>query len=470
MRAETNILVQQNQGQATVKTSSSNMGSIDTFEMNGHADIANLRQPGIFGQMCFDSYTIVTLGFAIDDSHQESIVQNLDEASLKVTATFPFVGGQVVIEGRTTTESGLYKIVPYPPHDGHSLVYRKDCTSLLPPYAEIASTKAPFSKLDGNVLSPMPGFGAILSTDIPWPVLIIQANLISGGLLLTFASEHNALDMNGQGHLIKLFSTACNNQPFDPLDIKLGNEDPVQDLLKPGEKSIDLSVMKRPSMLASPTPPAPPPCSWTYWRCPASVLAQLKSSSRAYSTNDAFCAFYFQAICAARIALGVIKSDELIHFGRAANARKPMGLTDKHMGHAVAHADTLLLPTESLAHIAAELRKTLGTIDGNWARSAISHINNTADKTTIFYGGMHRAGKDVMLSSWAHHPMYQLEFGNLGKPDFCRRPRMGLVPDLAYLMPRTREGDMDVAVCLRPEEVEALHRVKEWEEVMEHIG
>ena len=380
------------------------MGSIDTTNTNGHTETSVLRQPGIFGQLCFDSYTIITLGFAVDDSHRDAVLQNLDEASLKLTAAFPFIGGQVIIEGRTSTSSGLYKIVPYAPHNGHSVVRRKDCTSLLPSYSEMVSAKAPFTMLDGDIISPMPGFGAQLATDIPWPVLVIQANIVSGGLLLTFASEHNALDMNGQGQLIRLFSTACNNQPFDPLDVKLGNEDPIQALLNPGEKSIDLSVMKRPSMLTS-GPPAPPPCTWTYWRCPASVLANLKSSSQAYSTNDALCAFYFRSMCAARIALGEITPSEQIHFGRAANARKPMGMTDKHMGHSVAHADTLLLPTDSLTHIASELRKTLGTIDGNWTRSAISHIANTEDKTTIFYGGLHRAGKDVILSSWAHHPL-----------------------------------------------------------------
>ena len=79
-------------------------------------------------------------------------------------------------------------------------------------------------------------------------------------------------------------------------------------------------------------------------------------------------------------------------------------------------------------------------------------------------------GKDIILSSWAHHPIYRLEFGQLGKPDFCRRPKMSVCPDLAYLMPRTREGDIDVAVCLTPDEVEALGKVGEWRDVMEYVG
>ncbi|KAJ6072290.1 hypothetical protein N7467_010375 [Penicillium canescens] len=46
----------------------------------------------------------------------------------------------------------------------------------------------------------------------PASLFLIQANIITGGLILTFVAQHNTMDMTGQAHIIHLFSKACRDE------------------------------------------------------------------------------------------------------------------------------------------------------------------------------------------------------------------------------------------------------------------
>src|SRR5271156_56535 len=153
-----------------------------------------MQQPSIFGQLLLDTYTVILLGFRIPDTvSRDAVVANLDQSALKLTSIFPFLAGQVVVEGKDAMSTGNYRTVPYEPHTGKSVVRVKDCVELCPSFDELAAAKAPISLLDGDILSPKKGFMHqydMATTENP--VLIIQANFIKGGLLLCFASQHNA--------------------------------------------------------------------------------------------------------------------------------------------------------------------------------------------------------------------------------------------------------------------------------------
>ncbi len=183
-----------------------------------------MRQPGIFGQLGWDTYTIVLLGFPEQPGiSQDDVVMNLDSSALRLLSAYPFLGGQVVKRGQTSTNSGTYEIIPYPPHQKQSPVRRKDCTEICPPYEQILKANAPFAMLDGDILSPMKGMGYQYDEATERPVFIVQANFIKGGLLLCFASMHNALDMNGQGILMKMFAMAARGEEFDASYMEAGN-------------------------------------------------------------------------------------------------------------------------------------------------------------------------------------------------------------------------------------------------------
>lgn len=64
---------------------------------------------------------------------------------------------------------------------------------------------------------------------------------------------------------------------------------------------------------------------------------------------------------------------------------------------------------------------------------------------------------DIMLSSWVKVNCYDLDFGlRLGKPEVVRRQQFVPVESLFCLMPKKRDGEIAVALCLRDEDLEKL--------------
>lgn len=451
-----------------------------------------LRQPGIFGQLCWDTYTVIILGFADQPgTTRDDVLATLDKSALKLLDAYPHLAGQVIKTGVTATNSGKYQIVPYAPHQNKSPVRRKDCTLLCPSYEQILKADAPFAMLDGDILCPVKGMGYQYAAGTEMPVFVMQANFVQGGLLLCFASNHNALDMNGQGIVLKMFAAAGRGEEFDPVLVANGNSDAdtIVPLLKPGEPPANHNSMRRPSTLQSAGKPQqqqqspPTPILWTYWRFSAKVLEELKkeasSGSTWVSTNDALTAFFFQRLTAVRIREGRVAKDENIYVGRAVDSRSLLNppVPDGYLGHLVASADTEWnraqdVVDSSLADVAVRCRASLKEIDDHFVRSLATLINETEDKTTIFYGAKNKPGRDILTSSWAQlHWLSSCDFGKgLGAPDFVRRARMSPVPDLSYIMPKNRNGDMHLATCNFHEDFVGLANDEVWRQRASLVG
>jgi hypothetical protein len=79
--------------------------------------------------------------------------------------------------------------------------------------------------------------------------------------------------------------------------------------------------------------------------------------------------------------------------------------------------------------------------------------------------------RDLLVSSGAGLDTYNINFGPmLGMPVCVRRPRWETAEGVIYLMPKTRDGDIDVAICLRDDDWETLRKTETWNEVGMHIG
>jgi trichothecene 3-O-acetyltransferase len=147
------------------------------------------------------------------------------------------------------------------------------------------------SMLDKYIIAPrktLPG-----SSDEPAfdsaPVFLLQANFITGGLLLTFVAQHNTMNMTGQAQVINLFSKACRNEQFTSEELSSGNLDRrnliplLDDSDKPGSELARQIVKPHPSPPISkgtdghPAPPPPPKCTWAYFSFHPSSLTALKS-------------------------------------------------------------------------------------------------------------------------------------------------------------------------------------------------
>jgi trichothecene 3-O-acetyltransferase len=448
---------------------------------------SKMRQPGIFGQLTWDTYTIVVLGFAEQTgSTSDDVMKTLDTSALQLLQAFPFLAGKVTKHGQTSTNSGTYEIVPYPPHDNKSPVRRKDCTNLCPSYEELVAADAPFSMLNGDTLCPVRGMGHAYNASHEQPVLIIQANFVKGGLLLCCASHHNALDMNGQGMVIKMLAAAGRGEGFDPDMVVAGNRDAdtIVPLLEPGEEGLAFENMRRPSTLNAGEPRGSPPTApWKYWRFTSDMLRQLKTEASKgdgwISTNDAVTAFFVQRLTASRIAAKSLHLTGHVQFQRAIDGRQVLRpqVHPGYLGHMVALCETQWQSAEelrdaSLSDVALKMRNSLKSVDDYFIRSLATLIKTTEDRTTIFYGVTNKAGRDFMTSSWAQlHWAFETDFGpGLGVPDLVRRPYLDEVPDLSYLMPRDKKGNMHLATSLFTEDYDALAADKTWNTYAELVG
>ncbi|KPI37349.1 Trichothecene 3-O-acetyltransferase [Cyphellophora attinorum] len=433
------------------------------------------RQPGPLGQVTFDSYTIIVLGFRVANDARDKAAAALDAASMKLTTAFPWLAGQVVIEGRTESKSGKYAIVPYPEQEGKSLVRTKDCTELCPSYDEILAAKAPFSMLDGDILVSTSPMGYNMPQSVPWPILVIEANYIDGGLLLAFSTQHTGADMTGQGRIITYFAQALRHESFDPEDVREGNRTPdTVKFITKDEQAHSLAGLHRPSQLQVKYPtPVPPKAAmpWVYYRVSAANAKHLKSLSKAYSTNDAITAFYVQTHTNVRAAAGVLKGDEAVVLQRAMSIREQCGYSDRYLGSTAGSPSTTLYPNTDLVTVAAQLRKDLKNIDTHYARSFATALALDDDSTKYYYGADNRMGKDLVVSSWAKLPLCNTSFGEEmgGYPGFVRRPNLAPAP-VTYILPLTRDGDVDLAICTTPDDHKLLQEDKEWCKYAEYIG
>jgi hypothetical protein len=437
----------------------------------------------------FWSYSEILLLFPLAEGIETSkIITNLGHGVQALKEHFPFLTGQVVIEKDKECpepNTGTVRIVPY---DGEPMLRVKHLPQSFPSYDQIQKSKAPASMLDGKVLAPMKAIPERYDGTTTTPVLIIQANFVTGGLILCFAAMHSAMDANGLGQVIRLFAAACNGEELPEEALQAGNLDRTKVIptLPADQPPMEHAELRRTpgdstdshSGLAISAP-------WNYFRLPRAVLAELKAgitqeglkhgSNTWASANDIACALIWRAVLGARSSR--LKEDDDVMFLRAVNGRRYMEppIPQGYFGNVVVGAATTmslrdLVQTLSLSTIAIRIRESLQGISDFNIRSVATLIRGEPDKRTISFEPQHPE-QDICISSWAALPIYPSDFGPfLGKPEFVRRPTMTSCDGLVYIMPKTPGGDLDMAVSLREEDAEKVKHDKVWMSYAELIG
>lgn len=457
---------------------------------------------GPLGQMIgVHTYNVKTLGFTTPDSAaQDRAIAALTAAANKLAAHLPWLTGQVVNVGASSTSSGTFKVVAYSPHEGPSkFIHVKDCKELLKPYATILEAKAPLSMLDGRVLTPCYGFPHMYPSAEAMPVFIVQVNLLQGGIFLTINAQHNVMDANADSQIIRYFARLCAGGELLPQELELANanREKVFPLASNGEELDDLDWFRMPSMLPF-SPPWPPQYGNAPWHCfriPASSVVALKDMAKTaasngdasgaytapfYSTNDILTALVWKHLVRSRSLTGTDTTTGLV---RAVDGRSHFDppVPSGYIGHAVTcvwtrvpHSELLSVPLPSLAFA---LRKNLiEYTTPNHLQSMMHLLRTTEDKTTVNYGAKMNMDTDVMLTSHVGHRVYEADFGEesgLGRPDVVRRPNLPDGRGLAYMLSKGRDGSVDVVASLLPEDLKTLREGEgsaEWNKYVEYIG
>ena len=439
----------------------------------------------VFGQQPnINIYTQICLCFPLADASSDSTVINTMTNGLeRLTASFPWLAGQVVNEGSCRGNSGVFKFKLLA---NRPRLVVKDLRNdpSIPSMDALRRANFPFRMLDETIIAPcktIPGGSDEFTSDSK-PVFLVQANFITGGLLLTFAGQHQAMDMPGQGQVMRLFAKACRNEPLTSDELSSGNL-PRGNLIP----LLDDSYEQGPELahqIVKTIPPHPdsnssnnqakptssPKCTWTYFNFHSTSLSALKSLAIKtmthplgyISTDDALSAFIWQSVTRARLARLDPKTEST--FARAIDARRYLDIPKAYPGlvqNMTYHTHTFeTLASAPLGFIASQLRSALDpktTNLGYITRALATFISRTPDKSIVSVAAALELSTDMMLSSWANIDCYDLDFNlGLGKPEAVRRPQFQPYESLIYLMPRTLDGEIAVGICLRDEDMEVL--------------
>lgn len=208
-----------------------------------------------------------------------------------------------------------------------------------------------------------------------------------------------------------------------------------------------------------------------------SLATRTKPASSAYvSTDDALSALIWQ--CTSRARLSRLGAEVKTTFARAIDPRHYLGLPPTYPGlvQNMAYSTSTIeaLVTAPLGVPASDLRAAVDPATSNLGhatRALATAIDRAADKTTINVMAAVDPSKDIALSSWVKPDFYELDFNlGLGKPECVRRPRFTPVESLMYLMPRARDGEIALALCLRDEDMERLKADEEFTKYATYIG
>ncbi|KAH0377668.1 hypothetical protein KCU92_g9111, partial [Aureobasidium melanogenum] len=443
----------------------------------------------VVGQLPFlKTYSHLLLAFPLADSDEarSSSVYDIQSAAVRLRAAIPWLSARVVNECSGSGNSGLFRLKP---RSEHIDVRVHEAFDVCHTYDELLSAQGPATMLDGGLLAPCKAFPeSYEDTDAnPAPVLVFQINLIKGGILLDCAAQHNFIDMSGIEQCFNLLAMAMNGQPFPPEAIKAGNMDrrTLIPLLSQRKSAFDpRQFIRRLPSEQGPAPSEPDsPFSWCYFRFTAMKLADLKvlamaksgtSTETSVSTNDAVTAFCWKHVTTARLRRRQTPH-AIAKLCRAVDARKTMGVPTEYMGDLVTIATSCMtfqgLADASLGDIAMTLRRDLNAVNNReYIRSFATFIADTADKSTIVYGGKFNPDTDIGCSSWARLGLSHVRFGSLGKPALIRRPTFGPLKSDIYFMPQTESGDTDALLCFNDADTKALRADDEWMKYADFIG
>lgn len=440
-------------------------------------------------------YTQISSVYPVSDpSAHHHIINTLRNGLVRLAESFPWLSGNVINEGAGEGVTGEFRITPTTETPLVVKDLRTDPSA--PTMDSLRKARFPFTMFDENVIAPcmtinLPesSVGLVANTG---PVFAVQVNFVSGGLILTFVGQHNVMDMTGQASLINLLSKACYNLPFSDEELSIGNMDKSKsvpllgDSWEPGPELDNQIIKPSPKPTSDDTNPseAPSISSWRYVEFSAASLQALKflaieTKDPEYafiSTDDTLCAFIWK--CVSRAREYRLEPGTLSTFARAVDARQCLGLPSTYPGLLLNMTYNKYsfqnLNHQPLGIIASQLRRQLDPKVRDLAhdtRALATFLNRSVDKSKVVITAAVDVSSGMSLSSWARVNLYDLDFNlGLGKPEAVRRPRFYPVESLMYIMPKSLNGDLAVALCLRDEDWEHLNDDEEWKKYATYIG
>jgi hypothetical protein len=440
-----------------------------------------------------DLYTGICIFYSMRDASRKSeIINTLKKGLERLSTGFPLLTGQVIEDDPPKGRSSNPLVIPL---EKNVRLIEKDYSSndAVPSMAKLIKARFPVSMINGPAFTSLTGGPDRLleSEGAKKPMFLVQASFIDGGLVLGFAIHHAFFDGHGSAQIMRMLSNACHDLPFTEDELLQGNRarDNVVPLLDPTNYRHTDEVkhlILHPSGWVRPTLPKLPSSTWAIFRFTPSNLAKLKFLASASSptsesplvpyttTNDALTAFVWQGYARARFPR--LPTEATSMFLRAVDVRPSLSIPPTYLGNMSSHTYTRLpistLTSCRLSSLASTLRSQLNSSDIAYGmRSMATWLTYETGDGIVTYGKDLDISTDVIFSSWARLPCYNLDFNlGLGFPESVRRPPFLEIESLSYFMPMDRDGAIDAMLCLRDEDLEVLKADEEFRKYAEYIG
>ena len=287
------------------------------------------------------------------------------------------------------------------------------------------------------------------------PVFAIQANFISGGLIVVLYLNHSVADLHGVSTIMRLMSSELPSRKLNDDDLRgetmawaLGR----QILSDADGAPIDIADHPeyRPRFeTALVRQPVPASSGGTVHvvsfnlakieACQIMINQRINLPKRGIfnrnmqvteiTKHDCLSALLWQAVTRARCDNVDLRGDSTLVMPVNIRNKLLPPLNEDYFGNAVIHAmATAALPNlvvpysiTSLAHAAKIIRESILKIDHKHTKSAIAIINEQDDVRSLNIPNMN-FDKDLVITSWANLPTYKVDLGlGLGAAQWGRR-------------------------------------------------
>ncbi|KAF4444327.1 BAHD acyltransferase DCR [Fusarium acutatum] len=411
---------------------------------------------------------------AIPGMDKRQIYEHLKKGLAHTATSIPWISGHIGPEEGQDLKLRKVQILDSP--GGFKFPY-KDLTDVLPSYKELRERNFPLSEFTTAQVGPID----VIPQGPNQPVFAAQANFVEGGLLLTVGVHHSACDASALDAILSTWShntavASGDSGSFSTFDVPSNDRSPLME----GDLG-NVNVAAFPEYVLMPTPHSkkgdlssmsgfqmPPLTSHLFYFSPES-LTKLKEETGAFSSHDALCAFIWQRMTLARMHSGVFSDppgkDSISRFCFAVNVRSRMSppLPPSYMGNASMGCVTekisvaSIISNNGLKEASATIRRSLNDFNSpRRVASTIGLLKSRPDPTDFKLSFNGFLGPDVVESSWADLGVYGHEWGNaVGTLDAVRIPGEGSDGTM-MILPRLKDGGLDVVVGLSTTAMEKL--------------
>lgn len=341
-------------------------------------------------------------------------------------------------------------------------------------YAELKEKHFPVSAFDADTVCRR---GVWPSAGERLPISLVQANLIRGGLILTWCILHMAGDGTSFYTWTKIWAEGCRRAQGldipDPLDLPDAIWTDREQVTKSSGKN-EGKLEDHPEYTLLPfTPPGAPPkmLSQTHrgqvfyfsreslaaLKAKASPSNATKPSDQTWiSTNDALSALVWRTVMAAQSPLDTLEGDPESIFNIAIDGRQR---TEPKI-----HKDTQgcflqyvavsaplrgMLSTLSLADLAIRIRKAILSANEHFTDDVVALVDKLEDVDRLVPTAfLDVPGFNCVQTSWTNFELYGLDWGDLlgGRIEAVRVPHVGVLNGCQVVLPILPDGGMEIVV------------------------